>query len=57
MNVQGLDKAEIGLLKPLLHQRPLSEGASITVGSDEEDVGERGMDQLSPEDAVVISPS
>jgi hypothetical protein len=50
------DKAEIGLLKPLLRQRPPSKEASITVGSDE-DVGERGMDELSQEDAMVISLS
>jgi hypothetical protein len=53
MNVRGLEKTEIGLLRPL----PPSKEASITIGSDDEDVGERGIDQLSPEDAMVISPS
>jgi hypothetical protein len=57
MNVRGLAKTELGLLKPLLRQRPSSKEASSTIGSDEEDVGERGIDQLSPEDAMDISPS
>jgi hypothetical protein len=57
MNVRGLEKTEIGLLKPLLRQCPQSKEASITIGSNKEDVGERGIDQLSPEDAMVINPS
>jgi hypothetical protein len=57
MNVRGLEKTAIVLQKPLLRQRPPSKEASSTIGSEEEDVGERGMDQLSPEEAMVISPS
>jgi hypothetical protein len=57
MNVRGLEKTEIVLQKPLLRQRPPSKEASSTIGSEEEDVGERGIDQLSPEEAMVIGPS
>jgi hypothetical protein len=57
MNVGGLEKTEIVPRKPLLRQRPPSKEAPSTIGSDEEDVGERGIDQLSPEEAMVISPS
>jgi hypothetical protein len=42
--MSGLEKTEIVLQKPLL--RPPSKEASSTLGSDEEDVGERGIDQL-----------
>jgi hypothetical protein len=57
MNVRGLGKTESVLQKPLLRQPPPSKEASSTLGSDEEDVGERGIDQLSPKEAMVISPS
>jgi hypothetical protein len=57
MNSRGQDRADIGLLKVLLRQSPPSKDVPITIGLDEGDLGERWVGELSPEFAMVISPS